>query len=292
MKKTAISLLVALAATGFVWADRSVDETRSLAPDGRVEISNLAGEITVVGWSGSEVSITGTLETGVEELEISSSGSRLRISVELEHRVRSGGSAYLTVKIPETASLEVETVSADISVDGVTGEVDLESVSGRIEVSEGSSSLEAASVSGDVRVASTRGQSELESVSGEVTVRRATGRLEIGVVSGNIEIEEGILDSLTAETVSGSIYCGAAPNDRSRFDLESMSGTVELVVPEGVNADFDIETYSGSIKNTFGPTPERADKYGPGRELKFTSGSGGARISVESFSGSVTLRTN
>jgi DUF4097 and DUF4098 domain-containing protein YvlB len=292
MKKTAISLLVALAATGFVWADRSVDETRSLAPDGRVEISNVAGEITVVGWADSEVSITGTLEKGVEELEISSSESRLRINVKLERRTGYSAEAFLTIKVPVAASVEVETVSADISVDGVTGEVALESVSGRVEVSEGPSSLEAASVSGDVRVASTTGRSELESVSGDVAVRRATGRLEVGSVSGNIEIEGGILDGLKAETVSGSIFCGAAPSDRSRFDIESMSGTVELVVPEGVNADFEIETYSGSIKNTFGPAPERTDTYGPGRELNFTSGSGGARISVESFSGNVKLRTD
>jgi DUF4097 and DUF4098 domain-containing protein YvlB len=290
MKRTAVSLLVMLTATGLAWADRSVDETRPLAADGRVEISNVAGEVTVEGWSGAEVAITGTLESGVEDLEIRSSGSRLRIEVDLNHKARTNGSAYLTIKMPATADLEVGTVSADISVDGVNGEVDLESVSGSIEVSEGPTLLEAASVSGTVRVASTSGRSELESVSGDIAVRYATGRLEVGVVSGDIEIDDGVLDSLTAESVSGRIVCRATPSDRGRFDLETMSGTIELVLADDVDADFSIETYSGSIRNDFGPEPRRSDEYGPGRELRFTSGSGGARVSVESFSGSVKLR--
>jgi DUF4097 and DUF4098 domain-containing protein YvlB len=292
MKRAMIFLLVVTASVGLAWADRSVNETRPLAADGRVEIENISGEVTVEGWSGDGVEITGTIESGVEELLISSGGDRLRIEVELEHRVRNGGSAYLTVRIPSTASVEVETVSADITVDGVNGEVDVESVSGRVEVSGAPSSLEAASVSGNVRVTTSAGRSELESVSGNVVVRQSSGRLEVGAVSGDIEIEGGALEMLQAETVSGSIFCEVSPTDRGRFNLESMSGTIEMVIPESINADIEVETYSGSIRNTIGPEPSRVDKYAPGKELRFTAGSGGARISIESFSGSVKLRTN
>jgi len=292
MKKTTLMILVVLAVAGVAQADRMVDETRPLAADGRVEISNISGKIEIIGWSGDGVSITGKLEDGVEELAISSSGSRLSIEVELERRTRSNGSAYLTIKVPKNASLEIETVSANISVDGVMGELELESVSGRVEVSGETRSVEAASVSGDVIATSTSGSSELESVSGNIIVRRATGRLDANVVSGNIEVEGGDLDSFDAETVSGSIFCGASPTDRGRFTIETMSGTVEMVVSSDISADFYIETYSGSIKNDIGPEPKRTDKYAPGKELRFTAGSGSAKISIESFSGSVKLRTN
>ena len=292
MKKTTLMILVALAVAGVAHADRMVDETRPLAADGRVEISNISGKIEIIGWSGDGVSITGKLEDGVEELAISSGGSRLSIEVELERRTRSNGSAYLTIKVPRTASLEIETVSANISVDGVMGELELESVSGRVEISGETRSVEAASVSGDVIATSTSGSSELESVSGNIIVRHATGRLDANVVSGNIEIEGGDLDSMDAETVSGSIFCAAGPTDRGRFSIETMSGTVEMVVSSQINADFYIETYSGSIKNDIGPAPKRTDEYAPGKELRFTAGSGSAKISIESFSGSVKLRTN
>ena len=290
MKKTTLMILVALAAAGVAQADRMVDETRPLAADGRVEISNISGEIEIIGWSGDGVSITGKLEDGVEELAISSGGNRLSIEVDLERRTRNNGSAYLTIKVPTTANVDVETVSANISVDGVLGELQLESVSGRVEVSGETRSVEASSVSGDVIATSTSGRAELESVSGDIIVRRATGRLEANVVSGSIEIEGGDLDSFDAETVSGSIFCAASPTDRGRFTIETMSGTVEMVVSSEINADFYIETYSGSIKNDIGPAPTRTDKYAPGKELRFTNGSGGARVSIESFSGSVKLK--
>jgi DUF4097 and DUF4098 domain-containing protein YvlB len=291
MKKTALLTLFVLAMTGIAAADRSVSESRALAADGRVEISNISGEVKVVGRPGDTVDITGVLESGVEELEIVSSGSRLRIEVDLEHRVRSGGSAYLTIEMPMTADLEVETVSADIEVDGVSGDISLESVSGKVEVSGQPRSLEAASVSGDVLVAASGGRSELETVSGNIVVRNAIGRLDTNVVSGNIEIEDGVLESLTGETVSGSIFCAARPADSGRFSLETMSGRIELLLPSDIDADFQIETYSGSINNSIGPEPVRTDDYGPGKELKFRSGSGRARISIESFSGSVKIRT-
>ena len=293
MKKIAyVTLMVLALAAATQAADRTVDQTRSLAAGGRVEISNISGEVKVIGWSGDEVNISGRLEDGVEDLDISSAGDRLRIEVDLEYRTRNNGSAYLTIKMPATADLEVETVSADITVDGVTGEISLESVSGQIEVSGESGSLEAVSVSGNVRATSTSGRSELGSVSGNVIVGHATGRLDAEVVSGDIEIEAGLLDSLVAESVSGRIFCAAQPTESGRFNLETMSGTVELVVASDVDADFGIETYSGSIRSDLGPEPVRTDRYGPGKELRFRSGAGGARISVESFSGSVRLRTN
>jgi len=291
MKKTALMMLVALAVVGVAQADRTVDETRPLAADGRVVISNISGEIKVAGWTGDGVNITGTLEDGVRELDISSGGNRLTIEVELERRSRRG-SAYLTIKVPTNANLEIETVSANISVDGVAGELELESVSGHVEVSGEPRSLEAASVSGNVIAASTALSSDLESVSGNIIVRHATGRLDASVVSGDIEIEGGVLESFDGESVSGSIFCAARPTDRGRFDMETMSGKIEMVVPQDISADFYIETYSGSIKNEIGPPPKRTDEYGPGKELRFTAGSGGARVSIESFSGSVKLRAD
>jgi DUF4097 and DUF4098 domain-containing protein YvlB len=281
-----------LGLTGIVQAETAVNESRPLAADGTVEIDNISGRITVAGWSGNTVEITGTIDSGVEELDISSGGSRLSISVELERHTRKGGNAYLTIKMPSTANLDVETVSADISVEGVRGELELESVSGDVKVSGETRSLEAASVSGEVVAVSTAGRSELESVSGNVIIRNATGRIDAAVVSGNIEIEGSTLEMLDAESVSGSISCTARPAESGRFSLETMSGTVEMSISPDWNVDYYVETYSGAIRNSMGPEPQRTDKYGPGKELRFSTGSGGARVTIESFSGSVRLRTD
>jgi DUF4097 and DUF4098 domain-containing protein YvlB len=272
-------------------ATTTVHETRPLDADGRVEIENMVGSIEVIGWERTEVEISGTLDDRVKDLDISAGGSRLRISVEQRRGTRYSPAAYLTIKVPSGASLEIETVASDISVGGVSGDLVLESVSGQVEVSGEPRSLDAASVSGDVRVAATSGDAKLESVSGDVIVERAAGRLETDVVSGTIRVESGRLDGFDAETVSGSIFCSAQPTDGARFSIEAMSGTIELRVAADINADFQIETYSGAIDNAIGPPATRSSDYGPGRELRFRAGSGGGRISIESFSGDIRLRT-
>lgn len=291
MKRTALIALMILGLAGIVQAETAVDESRPLAADGTVEIDNISGEITVVGWSGTTVVITGSLDDGVKNLAISTGGSRLRIEVEQHRRSHYSADAYLTIKMPSAANLDVETVSADISVEGVQGDLDLESVSGHVEVSGTTRSVEATSVSGDVIVFSTTGRSNLESVSGNVIIRGATGRIDASVVSGDIEIEGSTLEMIDAESVSGSISCTARPVDNGRFSLETMSGTVEMLISPDWNVDYYVETYSGSINNSIGPEPRRTDKYAPGKELRFSTGSGGARVSIESFSGSVKLRT-
>jgi hypothetical protein len=70
--------------------------------------------------------------------------------------------------------------------------------------------------------------------------------------------------------------------------MESVNGTIdiEFTVPI-TSARFDIETFNGSIRNCFGPKPERTSKYSPGLELSFTIGDGDARIEIETLNGSV-----
>ena len=47
---------------------------------------------------------------------------------------------------------------------------------------------------------------------------------------------------------------------------------------------------SGDIVNDLGPQAVRKDRFAPGLELAFSLGSGDARISVSTFSGTVEIR--
>ena len=67
------------------------------------------------------------------------------------------------------------------------------------------------------------------------------------------------------------------------------NGTVDIELQGTVSARIDIETFNGSIRNCFGPKPERTSKYSPGLELSFEHGGGDGRIDVETLNGSVTI---
>ncbi len=287
---TAACLALVLSAVP-LWAQRSVSETVAAAADGVVEIENLAGSVSVEGWSKNEVEVTGSLGRGVERVEVEGDGHRTTIEVRIPHDAHNVGDTDLKIRVPAGSRVEVETVSASIDVGGVRGSVDLESVSGRIEVAGEPQRLEVSSVSGKVTVASAPADAELESVSAAVVVERATGRLQVSSVSGTIEIQGGALSGGEFETVSGTIRCEADLVGSGSFEFETMSGSIVLVIPRGLAADFELSTFSGSIANAVGPEPTRTSRFTPGKEATFSTGSGGPRITANSFSGSVKLET-
>ena len=124
-------LLLALAAAAQTEVERRIEA----APGGTVTIENISGSVAVSGWDGTEVEVTGTLGRDVEELLVERDGNTVEIVVEVARgRGHKQSSAHLEVRVPRGSDVEVETVSADITVSGVDGELSLEAVSGNVTV--------------------------------------------------------------------------------------------------------------------------------------------------------------
>ncbi|MEN8162890.1 MAG: DUF4097 family beta strand repeat-containing protein [Acidobacteriota bacterium] len=290
MKKNVVSIVCVIClASVLAWAERPVHETSAAAPDGTVEVSNIAGLIEIEGWDRGEVELTGNLADSIEKVEFEVIGDHTRIEVKYPRNSKEPSHADLKVMVPAGSSVEIEAVSADVTVSRVLGELDLESVSGDVKVFGTPAEIDAASVSGDVIVEFATDQVELASVSGDILVREVRGELEAESVSGKIAVESGLLSGGAFETVSGSIVL-EVELDRGHLELESMSGNLTLAVPHSTVADFEVETFSGSIDNRLtGDQSIRTSKHTPGSELEFSTGSGGSRVSISSFSGSVTI---
>ncbi|HXV77132.1 MAG TPA: DUF4097 family beta strand repeat-containing protein [Candidatus Polarisedimenticolaceae bacterium] len=254
--KTWTTLIVALGCVAAVAGERQVDQTIEAAADGTVGIELISGSVRFVGWSGDEIRITGTLGRDVEGLDVRKSDNSVRIEVELVER--SGGmheaDADLEIRVPADSRIEAESVSADLEIEGIRGEVSIESVNGEVQIRGEVTEAEVATVSSDVHVAS-------------------DGRLRDG----------------RFETVSGSIEFEGALDPTGRFDFEAVSGDITLRIPAGTAADFDVETFSGTIVNELGPEPRRTSEHLPSKSLAFSTGAGGARVSIESFSGTVRI---
>lgn len=291
MKKSAVVFIVGMCAIATVWAQTEVDEARPLDANGSVSISNIAGSVEVLGWGNDQVEITGTIGENIKELVVEGSGRHLDIEVKPIRNANGKISSYLTIRVPERASVSVEVVSADVTVDDVAGNLEIEAVSGEIEIGGRPETLDIEVVSGDVEVMYAPAGTEIASVSGRIKIVDGMGAVELANVSGKIEVLGGTFDEASLESVSGSIVWEADIGGSGPFDMENMSGTIKLVVSSAVSADFEISTFSGNISNAFGQEPTRASKYAPGKELSFTTGGGGPRVSISSFSGSVKLET-
>lgn len=282
-----VSVILMIGATA--WASQRVDTARDVDPTGSVTVSNIAGEIVFEGWDRAEVQVTGTLDDAAERLDFEVEGSRTRIEVKYPRNVRTMDGSFLKVMVPVASQVSGEGVSSDITMTGLRGRVEAETVSGDVKISAGPEKIEAASVSGDVTIDLAPDDTEAATVSGDVLIREAGGSLEAASVSGEIEVKSGVLRDGEFETVSGDIYLGVALADGD-LEIESVSGAITLMLEGSASADFEIDTFSGSIRNRLtGDSPVRTSKHTPGSELEFSTGSGGSRVSISSFSGSVTL---
>jgi hypothetical protein len=293
MKKNAFIMLAMLVAVGTAWAAQPVNESYPIAPGGEVEIDVLSGTVTVEAWGENSVQVTGTLGDGVESLEIEGDEDGVYIDVEYDeaYHGRQEVTTDLRIRMPATAALSIETVSASVSVTGITGDLDLETVSGNIDIASEPAALDVETVSGNIYVEFAPPESDVSSVSGLIEIRVAGGSLDAENVSGKTVVHGGTIDGGDLESVSGDITCEAALAPGSDLDIESMNGTITLVIDANLVASFDLNTFSGSIENQIGPEPRKTSKYTPGKELYFNTGTGGPSITLESFSGKIRLLT-
>lgn len=290
MKKV-MTLVVALVLSQAAMAQQAVNERAAADADGRVEISNVAGKITVQGWDRNEVEVTGTLSKEVERLEFKAEGKRTLIKVIVPKNTRKIGPSDLKISLPAGSRLKVSGVSSDIHVRGLNGEQDLESVSGDIDALANGKDLDAETVSGDVIVqgAGQASRLTLSSVSGDIKATGVAGEINATVVSGDIEVAAGTLSRAELNSVNGTLELTAQAAPDARFKLETVNGSVDLTLAGEIDAEFDVETFNGSIKNCFGPEAERTSDYAPGRSLKFVQGNGSARISIDTLNGRIKI---
>ena len=294
-RSTCLAAAILAAAAPQAMAQQNITKRVNVAPDVTVEVSNVQGSVEITAWDRNEVELVAELESDKDELEFEATERHVHIEVDRPDgkygRNSDEQDAILTLRVPKGARLVAETVSAGITVTGVRGEQNLESVSGQVQTQAFDARVSAASVSGEVTVTGNGGKASVstENVSGRSTVTGVRGDYQGEVVSGQIRATVAGVESLEVSSVSGEIDVQAELTPAARVEMETISGTIALRIKPPVNAEFDIESFSGDIENCFGQKARDTSKYTPGSELSFTQGSGGARVELQTLSGSISV---
>ncbi len=289
--------IVALVLSPLVLAEQAVDKRVQADPKGEVQVSTVSGLVSIDAWDRDEVQVTGTLGDDVERLDVETDRERRHTLIKVVAKKSSGRrhgddvDAELSIRVPAGSRLDINTVSADISVNGVRGEQRLQTVSGEISSDIAAEDVEAKTVSGSVVL---RGESKpavvaVTTVSGDAQVLRAAGEIVANSVSGTLNLEVDQITRARARTTSGDLQITGALKKDARVDAETISGEINLDLKGTVNAEFEIESFSGEIANCFGQTAKATRKYGPGNELNFKQGDGSARVRVQSLSGDIRV---
>lgn len=279
-------------------AGTPIGQTRAVNPDARIEVSNIKGAVTVTAWDKAEVAISGLLGEGAKGLDVSGGGDHLSIKVQVPDRQGGWfswgadtrmGDTLLDLKVPRSASLKIDVVSAAVTVSGVAGRsLDVHGVSGKLRLDSGAEEVEIDSVSGNIDLVGTAARAHLETVSGDIRARGLGGWIKLETVSGDIGADNGAYREIDASTVSGSVDLRGTPDRTARIAVQSMSGDVHLYLPAEVSTRLRASSFSGGIRSDFGAV-QRPD-HGPGSSLDATSGNGEGRVKIETFSGDIDIR--
>ena len=292
--------VIAFLAVTPAFAATTINETRALDADGQVHIENVKGKVVVRTWSQPQVRITGSLGKGVEKLAVT--GDARSLSIEVKYPNSHGGwnlwgrddrrtePSIIEVMMPQRASLDIDSVSADVDVQQMAGRrLAVDSVSGDVVVtasSPGEASFE--SVSGDTTLRITTGSVQAESVSGDISLQGGlTGEVSLESVSGSLSVIAKALDELRVSSVSGDATLRTGLKAGGEIKAETLSGTVDLTLPKSASAKLHAETFSGDISSLVGHV--HREEHGPGESLDATLGTGQGKIRLESFSGDVRV---
>ena len=117
--------------------------------------------------------------------------------------------------------------------------------------------------------------------------------LEAGSVSGNVQLSAVQTERLQAKSVSGDIEFDAALARGGRYEFNSHSGNVRVILTNAPGFELDASTFSGSVRSDF-PVTMRAEggnreRRDANRSIRGSFGDASALLSLKTFSGTVVI---
>ncbi|MBK5222571.1 MAG: DUF4097 family beta strand repeat protein [Acidimicrobiia bacterium] len=208
------------------------------------------GEDTAVGRSLRLSSRSGRIEVVAEErhdIVVEKRGEVLPLDAPVDGRITvTSRSSNLTARVPLGTDVVVGTTSGRVELRGDLGSVAVTSMSGRVKV-EAARQVGLRSTSSRVSVARCQGEARIDTFSGRIEVGHA-GAARLSTVTGRIAVDS-VEGMLRARTVSGRVHA-ALTGDEVDVRLETMSGRVDLVVPNGARPAHEFSSKRGQVRSS------------------------------------------
>ena len=309
LKTTALALPFLLLSQSAL-AAQSVDKRIEVQGDLRLNLEVQRGEVEILPWDQSAITVSGTLDELSEGLTVEQNAGTISIEDKLPRHYSGSNKegSRLTIKVPKQLKLYSEGVSANYKVSELSGDINVQTVSGNIKADGLGEQVSINSVSGDIVSQSLQGKLKLETVSGNIEDKQSLGKVSYTLVSGKLNADSGAeqvsielvsgdakvsldkVERLKAQSVSGDLNLSVS-GLTTKASLESVSGDISFSLPANLDATFNIDGGpSGDIDNRLTQDKPKRPKYGPGSSLQFQMGNGSADIQINTISGDINLK--
>ncbi|HWO02051.1 MAG TPA: DUF4097 family beta strand repeat-containing protein [Blastocatellia bacterium] len=241
-RQSIITSLAVLFAAGTASA-QDFHKSYRVAPGGQIHISNISGDVRVIGYDGDSIIVNGMKkgrDSDKVEVEDKSTDGRVDVGVRYPKHCDCDASIQFEVQVPRSTSYVfdgISSVSGDVEISSVSGRVQASAVSGDVKVKNVSGAVSASSVSGDVEVFVDRLEAasdmKFSSVSGDVSVNLPSSLdadVELSSLSGSIKTDFPI-EVKTEKYGSRTSARGKLGDGSARLKMSSVSGDLSLRHP-------------------------------------------------------------
>lgn len=264
-----------------------LDTTIAFSKTGVINVTLPRGETIVTGWAQDRVQVRATSES--DNIRFDATSSRLTLETSGS---RGSSDTRFELMVPVGVHVSARSQNGDITIRGTKGEIEASAQNGDIRIADAAERLEVNTLSGDVEVDRATGDVELHSVSGDMRLRDIHGDIEAETVSGDVEIRGAVAKYVRAKTTSGDVSYDGSIDAAGRYELTSHSGDVDVTIPDGTGAQLTVSTWSGSVESDF-PMTLKPGEHGIGsamaKRFTFAIGDASSRVTLESFSGDITI---
>lgn len=294
-----------------------IEQDYEVKPGGSLTLEAEIGSIRVDGWTNDEVEIRiekrvntrreERARSAFDEIDVILSRRENDVHIRVVNNdesifFRNRVSVDMTVRVPESCSLDLTTVDGNIGIDAVKspvtarvvdgdieirkaeGQTDAGTTDGNIEIEEVTGSITARAVDGDIEIRNTRGSVTARTTDGDVEIRNTRGTITANAVDGNIDIRH-VTGEVSARTTDGDIEIRDA---QSAVNVDAVDGNIETWNTEG---SVDASTLEGDIGifETLGAVTAKALRGNIDVEVARTNRDLDTRCDLDTTEGDVTI---
>lgn len=266
-------------------AQQRTERRMAIARDAAVRLVDIVGTVNLVGWDKDSLVAAGSLPPGVRLYMGGKDGSA---KVAFEGPVDSAattGTVTLEVRVPHGARVSVRGVAVSVDASGLDGELTFTSARGRLHLEGAPRRVTAETLDGNLEIVGPVASTSVRTASGAITLRGITGDLVASSVSGAIRIGGARVTEARLETVSGEISWKGSIAGAGGLDVQTMTGDIELRLPEDLGADLELTAPTGSVTSEW-PLSRPAARGAP---IRSVIGDGGASVIARTFKGRIAL---
>ena len=241
-----------------------------------ISVVNDYGSVRLRASGVSQVVVSATPSSSKVEVDAVQNGNRVEVRTHFLQKIgESDGRVEYDLQVPADANAMIRTASATVQVQGVGGDVSIDTDTGEVEVRDSNGHVRVRTVGGPMTLSNLKdGFMEATSVGGPVTLNNVAGRV------------------VSVDTTGGAINYSGDFAGGGQYSLTSHSGNIDVNLPARASVDVTARTVTGTVENDF---PLQAPVHpimalSQGKSFAGTSNTGASAVRLRTFSGRIRVK--